>query len=108
MKAKLDICARVILQNRSFRKVGHATSCLGWYTYQKGLSLFQAIEDSTGREDFVQHLRESILLSYGRRMAVTKLAKGDTSDRLAARAIAMASKGSGYALPSTLHFMDAR
>ena len=68
----------------------------------------QAIEDSTGREDLVKMLREAVLLSYGKSRGVTRLAKGDSSDRLAARVIALAAKGDGYSLPSTLHFIDSR
>jgi hypothetical protein len=70
--------------------------------------MMQAIPDSTGREDLVKSLREALLLSAAKQMGVTRLARGDSISRLAARVIACSAKGSGYALPSTLHFLDAR
>ena len=53
-------------------------------------------------------LRETLLLRAARSAGAAWLARGDSSSRLAARVIAMSAKGSGYALPSTLHFLDGR
>lgn len=74
----------------------------------KEFSLPQAVPDATGREDLVKALRERLLLAAAASRMVTMLARGDSSDRLAARVIALSAKGCGFALPSTLHFLDAR
>ena len=68
----------------------------------------QAVPDSTGREDLLKALRETLLLRAARSVGAAWLARGDSSSRLAARVIAMSAKGSGYGLPSTLHFLDGR
>lgn len=68
----------------------------------------QAVPDTTGREDVVKALREALLMREARRRGVTHLARGDSSDRLAARAVALSAKGCGHALPASLHFIDAR
>lgn len=70
--------------------------------------LMQAVPDSTGREDLVKALREALLLSAAKKAGATRLARGDSINRLAARVIACSAKGAGFALPSTLHFLDAR
>lgn len=68
----------------------------------------QAVSDSTGRQDLVKALREAVLLSAAGRNGVTKLARGDSASRLAARAIAMSAKGEGFSLPASMHYLDAR
>ena len=56
----------------------------------------------------VKALREAVLLSAAHTQGVTKLARGDSASRLAARAIAMSAKGQGFSLPASMHYLDAR
>ena len=49
-----------------------------------------------------------VLLSTAAKLGANKLARGDSSTKLAMRVLATAAKGAGYALPSQLHFLDSR
>ncbi len=66
------------------------------------------MKDKTGREDLIAHLRRALLLRAATELGCNKLALGSCATRLAAHIVASVSKGSGYALPADLQFVDAR
>ena len=68
----------------------------------------QAVEDATGREDLIEALRNALLVHTAARLGYNKVARGDNATRIAARVIAMSSKGAGFALPSCIQYFDAR
>lgn len=68
----------------------------------------QAVPDATGREDLVGALRLRLLLAAAAALGCNRLALGDSATRLAARTVALAAKGAGYALPASLQHYDAR
>ena len=68
----------------------------------------QAVPDATGREDLVGALRLRLLLAAAAALGCNRLALGDSATRLAARAVALAAKGAGHALPASLQHFDAR
>ena len=68
----------------------------------------QAVPDATGREDLVGALRLRLLLAAAAALGCNRLALGDSATRLAARAVALAAKGAGYALPASLQHFDGR
>lgn len=68
----------------------------------------QAVPDATGREDLVGALRLRLLLAAAAALGCNRLALGDSATRLAARTLALAAKGAGYALPASLQHFDAR
>ncbi|KAG2424524.1 hypothetical protein HXX76_014405 [Chlamydomonas incerta] len=70
--------------------------------------LLQAVQDPTGREDLIQHLRRRLLAAAGAMAGATKLLCGDSATALAARVIADTAKGRGFALPSDIQLVDAR
>ncbi|KAG1681371.1 hypothetical protein FOA52_007419 [Chlamydomonas sp. UWO 241] len=71
-------------------------------------SLLQAATDPTGREDLEAHLLNMMLQSVAATHACNKIVLGDTATSLAARVVAEAAKGRGYALPGNLQLLDAR
>ena len=68
----------------------------------------QAVEDTTGREDLIEALRNSLLIRTASRHGYNKVAKGDSATCVAARVIAMSAKGSGFALPACIQYFDRR
>jgi hypothetical protein len=68
----------------------------------------QAVTDSTGREDLLVHLRKLLLQQTAARHGYGRLATGDSATCLAVRAVSLAAKGCGYALPGELQYIDAR
>lgn len=56
----------------------------------------------------MEALRRRLLLAAAAALGCNRLALGESSTRLAARAVALAAKGSGYALPASLQHFDAR
>ena len=68
----------------------------------------QAVEDATGREDLIEALRNALLVQTAARLGYNRVARGDNATRIAARVIAMSSKGAGFALPSCIQYYDAR
>ena len=64
--------------------------------------------DATGREDLIGALRLRLLLAAAAALGYNRLALGDSATRLATRAVALAAKGAGYALPASLQHFDAR
>ncbi|KAK9831947.1 hypothetical protein WJX81_001904 [Elliptochloris bilobata] len=71
-------------------------------------ALLAAVPDVTGREDLVEALRLRLLLTAAAALGCNRLALGDSATRLAVRAIALAAKGAGHALPAALQHYDAR
>ena len=74
---------------------------------RQGLCM-QAVEDITGREDLTEALRNSLLIRMAARHGYNKVARGDSATCVAARVIAMSSKGSGFALPACIQYFDRR
>lgn len=70
--------------------------------------LLKRVKDQTGLEDLVAHLRRILLLGVAARLKCHKVALGTSSTSQAAHIMAAVSKGSGYALPADLQFLDAR
>lgn len=68
----------------------------------------QAVADATGREDLRGALRRRLLLSVAARRRCGRLALGDSASLLAVRAVSLAAKGAGYALPGEIQHLDAR
>lgn len=71
-------------------------------------ALLSAVEDATGREDLVSHLRARLLLHTTAALGCGRLARGDCATSLAAHIVAAAAKGCGYSLPGDVRLMDAR
>ena len=72
------------------------------------IPLLQAVSDPTGKEDLIAALRRQLLLRVAAQLGCNKLAIGTSATRMAVRTVAMAAKGSGYALPGAIHFTDSR
>ena len=70
--------------------------------------LLQAVADTTGKEDLIAALRQTLLLRVAAQLGCNKLAVGTCATRMAVRTVAMSAKGSGYALPGALQFTDSR
>ena len=68
----------------------------------------QGIEDATGREDLIESLRNALLVRIAALLGYNKIARGDNATRIAARVIAMSSKGAGFALPACIQYFDRR
>jgi hypothetical protein len=56
------------------------------------LPLLQAVTDTTGREDLLQHLRGMLLLQLGAQLRCNKVVTGDTATAMAIRVIAETAK----------------
>ncbi|KAG2448454.1 hypothetical protein HYH02_006346 [Chlamydomonas schloesseri] len=70
--------------------------------------LLEAVQDPTGREDLIHHLRRRLLAAAGTAEGATKLLCGDSATALAARVVADTAKGRGFSLPSDIQLLDAR
>ena len=76
--------------------------------HSKAGTCMQAVEDTTGREDLTEALRNALLIRLAARHGYNKVARGDSATCVAARVIAMSSKGSGFALPACIQYFDRR
>ena len=68
----------------------------------------QAVSDITGKEALIASLRKALLLRVAAQLGCNKVALGTSATRMAVRTVAMSAKGSGYALPGSIHFTDSR
>lgn len=68
----------------------------------------QAVPDATGREALLESLRNTLLRALAVQHGCNKLAVGDNATRAAVRVISLATQGSGFALPASLHYLDRR
>jgi hypothetical protein len=71
-------------------------------------SLLSAVRDATSKKDVRVYLRTRLLCTLASARNCRFLALGQTSDGLAAEAVAAAAKGRGYALPGDVACRDAR
>ena len=76
-------------------------------TLRQGVCM-QAVDDPTGREDLIEALRNALLIRMAARHGYNRVARGDSATCVAARVIAMSSKGSGFALPACIQYFDRR
>ncbi|ERN06930.1 cytoplasmic tRNA 2-thiolation protein 2 [Amborella trichopoda] len=70
--------------------------------------LLDAIDDVTGKEDFVQYLRMISLQKIAVDHGYSKLVLGLCTSRIACHVIAATVKGQGYSLPADVQYVDAR
>ena len=79
-----------------------------WCTILRQSLCMQAVDDPTGKEDLTEALRNALLIRMAARHGYNKVARGDSATCVAARVIAMSSKGSGFALPACIQYFDRR
>ncbi|KAJ4970092.1 hypothetical protein NE237_003191 [Protea cynaroides] len=70
--------------------------------------LLHTINDVTGKEDFLQHLRMISLQKIASDHGYTKLVLGSCASRIACHVISATVKGQGYSLPADIQYVDAR
>jgi hypothetical protein len=75
---------------------------------QQLLELLNAVSDTTGREDVVVHLQDSLLLRSAAALGCNRMLRGECACRIAANIIAEAAKGRGFSLPADIQLLDAR
>ena len=68
----------------------------------------QAVPDPSGRETLIEALRCVLLNALACAHCCNKIACGDNATRAAVRVISLATQGTGFALPASLHYLDAR
>jgi hypothetical protein len=75
---------------------------------QQLLGLLHAVSDTTGREDVVVHLQDSLLLRSAAALGCSRMLRGECACRIAANIIAEAAKGRGFSVPADIQLLDAR
>lgn len=70
--------------------------------------LLDAIGDSTGKEDFLKHLRMLCLQKVAVENGYTQLILGSCTSTIARHVLSATVKGQGYSLPADIQYVDAR
>eukprot|EP00249_Psilotum_nudum_P019408 c27239_g1_i4 orf=43-1518(+) len=70
--------------------------------------LLQNVDDSTGKEDLLEHLRLQLLQKVADDHGYTKLILGLCTSRIAAKVVAATAKGQGFSLPADIQYYDSR
>ncbi|KAG9294219.1 hypothetical protein G9A89_021578 [Geosiphon pyriformis] len=66
---------------------------------EKLRSLFENVSKFTSKEDFLWHLKLSLLIQAARKRGCTRLFMGECSTRISIKIISLTSKGRGFSLP---------
>ncbi|KAJ7547312.1 hypothetical protein O6H91_08G079700 [Diphasiastrum complanatum] len=75
---------------------------------QRLIELLSRVEDQTGKEDLVEHMRMDALQRVAKHYGYTRVVLGLCTTRVAARVLAATAKGEGFALPAGIQYVDAR
>ncbi|BBH07331.1 Adenine nucleotide alpha hydrolases-like superfamily protein [Prunus dulcis] len=70
--------------------------------------LLDAVDDATGREDLLLHLRMLALQKVASQNGYNRLLLGSCVSRIACHVISATVKGQGYSLPADVQYVDAR
>eukprot|EP01083_Nonionella_stella_P095128 267006_1 len=69
--------------------------------------LFSAVEGPSDKEDLIRFLRVQLLSLYAKKIGITKIVLGETSDRVATRAFANIVNARGVIVPGGAHYQEA-
>ncbi|CAI0375021.1 unnamed protein product [Linum tenue] len=72
------------------------------------MKLIGAVDDVTGKDDFLMHLRMWALQKVASENGYTKLVLGLCTSKIACHVIAATVKGQGYSLSADIQYVDAR
>ncbi|KAH7281548.1 hypothetical protein KP509_36G053100 [Ceratopteris richardii] len=75
---------------------------------QRLQSLFKLVQDPTGKEDLLEHLRMQALQQFARKHGYTRLVLGLSASRIAVKVISETAKGCGFSLPAGMQYYDGR
>lgn len=70
--------------------------------------LLDAVNDVTGKEDLVLHLRMLSLQKFAFENGYNKLMLGSCTSRIACHVLSATVKGQGYSLPADIQYVDSR